>query len=302
YPFGLTMAGISSRALNNSPNNRYKFNGGNELQSAEFFDGSGLELYDAVNRRYDPQIGRFWQVDELAEANWEWTPYNFAINNPILRNDPFGLKDSIVNGENVNTVPPLATVTLTGYTNQTKKNLYWQLVNSNTDFSRLSNSSLRNWMYNYDGLQRFKDRTHQLQREQEEFVLEVGSLFAPVGWITKIRYLRYAERLFNFKRGRIFWTGGREIAGATAENYARLFGGHTLEMTLKGKYLEIIQKNKGYSAVAPLWEKASKEFAQGAVGEVRVFINSARFRADGLWNSTEKTILEGKNLIIEHKW
>jgi RHS repeat-associated protein len=81
YPFGLTMAGISSKAAG-SLQNRYKFNGGNELQNAEFSDGNGLELYDAVNRMYDPQIGRFWQVDELAESHWDMTPYNFASNNP----------------------------------------------------------------------------------------------------------------------------------------------------------------------------------------------------------------------------
>lgn len=117
-----------------------------------------------------------------------------------------------------------------------------------------------------------------------------------------MKYLKYAERIFNFKRGRIFWTGGRDVAGVTAENYAKLFGGHTLEMSLKGKYLEILQKYKGYEAVAPLWEKASREFAQGAAGEVHVFINSSRFRIDGLWNTLEKDILIGKNKIIEHIW
>jgi hypothetical protein len=61
------------------------------LQAGEFFDGSGLELYDAVSLGYDPQICRFWQVGELAEANWEESVYSFAHNNPILFNDPFRL-------------------------------------------------------------------------------------------------------------------------------------------------------------------------------------------------------------------
>jgi RHS repeat-associated protein len=71
----LTISGISSKALSfGTPQNRYKFNDGNELQSNEFTDGSGLETYDAHHRMYDPQIGRFFQIDELAESNWEWTP------------------------------------------------------------------------------------------------------------------------------------------------------------------------------------------------------------------------------------
>ena len=68
YPFGLTMAGISDKALRaNYAENKYRYNDGNELQNREFSDGSGLDTYDANFRMYDPQIGRFWQQDPLGE-------------------------------------------------------------------------------------------------------------------------------------------------------------------------------------------------------------------------------------------
>ncbi|MFY0256521.1 RHS repeat domain-containing protein [Chitinophaga sp. 30R24] len=92
YPFGLTVAGISSSALKgaNYAENRKKYNG-NELQSREFSDGSGLELYDFNARTYDAQIGRFMQVDDKVENHYGLTPYHFAMNNPLLFADPSGM-------------------------------------------------------------------------------------------------------------------------------------------------------------------------------------------------------------------
>jgi RHS repeat-associated protein len=92
YPFGLTMAGISDKALKTQyTENKNKSNDGSELQNKEFSDGSGLEAYDATFRMYDPQIGRFWQQDPMADISEGWSPYTFVNDNPISFCDPLGL-------------------------------------------------------------------------------------------------------------------------------------------------------------------------------------------------------------------
>src|ERR1700744_6773062 len=90
YPFGLSMSGISDKAIKtNYAENKYRF-GAKELQHQEFSDGTGLEEYDYGARMQDPQLGVWHNIDPLAEKYYPVSPYNYKADNPIKYLDPNG--------------------------------------------------------------------------------------------------------------------------------------------------------------------------------------------------------------------
>lgn len=90
YPFGLKHKGYNNvvSANANSVARKYGF-GGKELQ-----DELGLDWYDVSARNYDPALGRWMNIDPLAEEMRRHSPYNFGFNNPIYFQDYDGMSPS----------------------------------------------------------------------------------------------------------------------------------------------------------------------------------------------------------------
>ena len=65
--------------------------GGKELQD-EIVGSNSFEVYDFGARNYDAALGRWMNLDPLADHpnQIDKSPYGYAVNNPILYNDPNG--------------------------------------------------------------------------------------------------------------------------------------------------------------------------------------------------------------------
>jgi RHS repeat-associated protein len=84
YPFGMTMPGRKY----SQPNTKYRY-GFNGKEKDNEVKGDGNQI-DYGGRIYDPRIGRWLSVDPKWQQYAEWSPYNFALDNPIRLTDADG--------------------------------------------------------------------------------------------------------------------------------------------------------------------------------------------------------------------
>ncbi len=89
YPFGSKHKGYNNGILGNQ--NDFKYNG-KEYQD-EVVNGKALDWYDYGARNYDATLGRFFNVDPLADSEMQFdkSPFAYVWNNPLRLTDPDGM-------------------------------------------------------------------------------------------------------------------------------------------------------------------------------------------------------------------
>ncbi|TEB40907.1 RHS repeat-associated core domain-containing protein, partial [Flavobacterium circumlabens] len=70
-----------------------------KYNNKELQDELGLNMYDYGARNYDPAIGRWMNIDPMAEKYFDITPYNYVANSPINSIDPDGMDKYIVTND-----------------------------------------------------------------------------------------------------------------------------------------------------------------------------------------------------------
>ncbi len=78
YPFGMRLGGMST---DTGQDNKFLYNG------KELDDEYDLDLYYYGARNYNPQLGKWLQIDPADEFN---SPYVYCANNPVMFVDPDG--------------------------------------------------------------------------------------------------------------------------------------------------------------------------------------------------------------------
>ena len=96
YAYGLKITGISSKKLPDA--NEGNIDNHNLYNDKELFEEADLDWYDYGFRSYDAQIGRFMQLDPLADDYPELTPFQYASNEPIANIDMDGLEKCLTIG------------------------------------------------------------------------------------------------------------------------------------------------------------------------------------------------------------
>lgn len=95
YPFGLKHKGYNNVISSNGNSVAQKWG----YTGKELNDELGIQWHDFGARNYDASLGRWINIDPLADLYYPVSPYNYVFNNPINFLDPDGMRVKAVDEE-----------------------------------------------------------------------------------------------------------------------------------------------------------------------------------------------------------
>ncbi len=275
---------------------------------------------------YDPQLGRFGQIDKLGDINFDISLYVYVKNNPISFNDPTGLIDDEptkkkgkpgFSKDNPNILPDVIvkssnhrfqTFGWYGYTTITDTHFsgnlasFIQRMRGNEDVLQpgdrysyiddVMNGKLLDW---------YLKEAEAKQFEEDFYSIYFGLVTLPEDVVGVVGIYGKGIRLLpklTSSTSRVFYSGGPE-ARIAATAYAKAFDMVSMEMTIKGRILAALTKMTSKEFMKGAIEKTSASFAKGAEGTARVFHNVEGVPLDGIWKEHEyPNIRKEVNLIF----
>ncbi len=272
-------------------------------------DSSGMIYMQA--RFYLPSYGRFASPDPARDQHFEetqsWNIYSYVRNNPIMNTDPTGMETEDEKKNTTATQGPQGAMSGT----DDYSHLWQNDVNKGAEsVSQLldrkgqeayEKGNIAGWIglgvlnAAYQVFTPGGDRLSQVNARAQNGE-DVPTKDLAIAGATALGQLALtaAPQLSTSggSASHVFWSGGTPAKQAAAA-LAKAEGGVTLEMTAGGRLLDKATTAGNYKYMKPLWNFASRNFANGAEGSVTAVQSMSRgVRVDSIWRSIEYSTLK----------
>ncbi len=193
YPFGLKHKGYNANvsSLGNGTAQKWKYNG------MEHDESLGLETYDFGARNYDPALGRWMNIDPLAEQMRRHSPYNYAYSNPVAFIDPDGMLGQATYasgaGVSLSVLGSMFTESEAAQARQARQNIYTAVNNALADDGDKVEQDCCGGVGNQIE-QGFKNQFGKLNRSINKLAKDIKSLFKGEDGITRDGLAVYGEK------------------------------------------------------------------------------------------------------------